>query len=160
MAERTGIAGADRLNLVLDRMLEALSDRGQRRLIYTITRRLAAENRKRIAANVEPDGKPMEPRHKPNPKIAGSRKIRLRMFQKLKSAKFLKAKTYPGEGHVFFGGKGGAGIAKIHHCGIGYYSKRFKRYIPMPARPLLGLSDNDKSIVEDLILQKFSQCLD
>jgi phage virion morphogenesis protein len=147
----TEIVGIDRLNATLDRMIEALSPASRRKLLTRITRRVAAENRKRIGANVAPDGTPFAPRKQ---KRKG---IRAKMFQKLKTAKWLKAKTTPDGGSVFFAG-GVANIAREHHYGLrARLLRTTNKRVQMPARPLLGFSENDKSLIEDAILDAFSK---
>jgi phage virion morphogenesis protein len=145
------IVGADRLNATLDRMIEALSPAGRKILLNRIVRRVAAENRKRIGANVSPDGAAFTPR-----KRAG-KGIRQRMFVRLKSTRWLKTKTFPDEARVFFYG-GAAGLAREHHYGLRARLRRpSNKRIPMPARELLGISDDDKSMIEDMILEHFAK---
>jgi phage virion morphogenesis protein len=150
------IEGQEKLEAVLDDFIQALSPAAQRQLLTRVTRRMASENRKRIAANVTPEGQPFAPRKRPKKTRAGSRPSLL-MFKKLKMAKWLKAKTSPDGGSVFFAG-GAAGIAKIHHYGMSQVvGKNKPRLMTIPARPLLGLSANDLSLIEDAILDSFAK---
>jgi phage virion morphogenesis protein len=147
------IVGAVRLNDTIDRMIQALSAKRRKMLLTRITRRIAAENREHIAANVTPDGTPFAPRKRKGK--AGH----IKMFRKLKTAKWLKAKTYADEGVVFFYG-GAAEMARQHHYGLrARLSRTLKKRVQMPARPLLGISENDKSLIEDMILEAFSEAL-
>jgi phage gpG-like protein len=56
------IEGSAELERLLDSLMAALSPAAQRRLLMIVGRNLAAENRKRLVANVEPDGLPFTPR--------------------------------------------------------------------------------------------------
>ena len=144
------IIGADRLNATLDRMMDALSPAGKRRLLYAIARRAAAENRKRIGANLTPDGAPMIERKK-------RKGVRARMFAKLKTTRWLKVKTWPDEARIFFTG-GAAGLAREHHYGLrARLTRKTQKRVPMPARPLLGITENDRSMIEDMILDRFRE---
>jgi phage virion morphogenesis protein len=148
-----GIVGADRLNATLDRMIEALSPASRKMLLNRVIRRVAAENRKRIGANVAPDGAAFTPR-----KRAG-KGIRRRMFAKLKSARWLKIKTFQSEARVYFAG-GAAGMAREHHYGLRARLLRTSmKRVPMPARELLGITDDDKLMIEDMILEYFAKAL-
>jgi phage virion morphogenesis protein len=128
------IVGIERLDATLDRMIEALSPAGQKRLMTRIARRIAAENRKRIGANIAPDGTPFAPRKR------RGKGIRAKMFQKLKTTAWLKAKTFPnGVGASIFFAGGGAPLARIHHYGLrGRLARGSNLRIQYPARPLLG----------------------
>ena len=135
------IVGYDRLDVTLDRAINALSPAGRKKLLTSIARRVAAENRNRIAANITPEGTAFAPR-----KARSGKKPRARMFARLRTARWLKTKTFPSEARIFFTG-GAAAIAAVHHYGL---RARIERGIALsvqyPARPLLGLSDEDKAM--------------
>ncbi|MDR1349370.1 MAG: phage virion morphogenesis protein [Zoogloeaceae bacterium] len=144
------IEGIEKLNATLGRFMSALSPSGQQRLLAVIARRVAAMNRQRIAANVAPDGADFEPR-----KPRGGKSIKRRMFARLKGTRWLKTRAFPGEAKIAFSGSA-AGIARIHHYGLrGKIDKKSQREVKYPSRPLLGVSDEDASMVEDILLQNF-----
>jgi len=149
------IVGAERLNVTLDRMIEALKPSGRKRLLNAVVRKVAAANRARIGQNVTPEGAPMEPRiARPGGK---SRKKPRRMFLKLKSAGRLRFKTWPERARVFFTDQK---IASVHHYGLrDRIDRKLNRMVQYPARPLLGVSEADKDMVEATLLDHFVEAL-
>jgi phage virion morphogenesis protein len=102
--------------------------------------------------NTAPGGTPFTPRKRKG------KGIRAKMFQKLKSSKWLKARVYPREARISFGSA--TGLASIHHYGLrGRLVPGHNDRIQYPARPLLGFSENDKSLIEDAILESFRDAL-
>jgi phage virion morphogenesis protein len=143
----TEIVGYDRLGATLDRMVRALSPAGRKKLLIATARRIAAENRKRIAANITPEGTPFEPRKKRKGK-----KYPKRMFLRLRRARWLKTKTWPNQARLYFAGNA-ASVAAVHHYGLrDRIERKIALKIKYPARPLLGLSENDKQIIENTVL--------
>ncbi|MDR2164668.1 MAG: phage virion morphogenesis protein [Zoogloeaceae bacterium] len=157
MTDIVELVGADRLEATLDHMVGALSGAGMKRLMTAIARREAAENRKRIGANVAPDGTPFAPRKTRRGKKRGG--IRDRMFQKLKTAKWLKGRSFPDAAKVFFIGRA-AGMAKVHHFGLrDKLAEHLKRRVQYTPRPLLGISPGDREMIENMVIDRITEAM-
>ena len=151
----TEIVGLDRLNLTLDRMIEALSPAGKKRLLAYIARRVTAQNRQRIDKNITPEGVAFAPRKTKR----GKGKIRNRMFSKLKTAQWLKSRSTQESAQIRFVGTA-AGMARVHHFGLrDKLAKHLEIRIQYPARPLLGVSPDDRSMIEDMILSRLTEAI-
>jgi len=133
-----------------------------------LTRALAAELRRaqaqRIAAQVDPDGVPFEPRKSRGPhrrgvagKAAGRRLTNgagKAMFRKLRGARYLKARSDPGTIEVgFFAGRAGR-IARVHQEGLRDKVDRERSSVEAtyPVRRLLGLAGADRERLLDRLL--------
>ncbi|MDR3353223.1 MAG: phage virion morphogenesis protein [Zoogloeaceae bacterium] len=149
------IVGADRLEAVIDHMIRALAPAGRKKLLNQIIRRIGAENRKRIGKNVSPEGTAFAPRKTQRGKKRNG--VKDRMFQKMKSAKWLKTKSRPDEARLFFTG-GAANLARVHHYGLrDKLTRRYQKRIQYTARPLLGIPGADREMIEDMILARFAE---
>jgi phage virion morphogenesis protein len=116
-----------------------------------IVRQVAARNRQRIGGNVAPDGAAFPPRKR------RGKGIRARMFSRLKGTRWLKTRTFSEEARLYFVG-GAASMAREHHYGLrARLLRSSNKRIPMPARPLLGIPDEDRGMIEDMILDRFSE---
>ncbi|CDO35832.1 phage virion morphogenesis protein [Novosphingobium sp. KN65.2] len=130
----------------------------QRRKVYRkIGMELRKANAKRIAANVQPDGSPMQARKaRPRMKDAKGRIRRSgKMFRKLRQAKNLKVRT-AAEG-VSVGYEGSvAHTARIHQYGLrGFVGRTIDDRIvraKYPARVLLGFGPDELEQITDLAL--------
>ncbi|MCJ2189161.1 phage virion morphogenesis protein [Novosphingobium beihaiensis] len=130
----------------------------QRRKIYRkIGMELRKANAKRIAANVQPDGSPMQAR-KPRPRMKDARgRIRRsgKMFRKLRQVKNLKIRTM-GDG-VSVGYEGPvARTARVHQYGLRGFVGRTKAgkvvQAKYPARVLLDFGPDDVGAITGLAL--------
>lgn len=74
------------------------------------------------------------------------------MFSKLRTARFMKTATTSDSATVEFVGRD-AMIAAVHQYGLDdYVSKGSKLRIKYPARPLLGVSEKTRNIVENAVI--------
>ncbi len=113
---------------------------------------LRKSNASRIAANVSPDGQAFEPRKFPLRSKTGRIRRKAKMFQKLRLNRHLKAKVTTDGFEVGFPGNATSRIALVHHEGReDYSSRRRKRRIKYPVRPLLGFSRDDEEAIMDAI---------
>ncbi|WP_019833766.1 phage virion morphogenesis protein [Sphingomonas sp. PR090111-T3T-6A] len=147
------------LEKVLQTMIDGLAP-GQRR---RATRMIAAELRRsqsdRIAAQLNPDGSPFEPR-KPRKKGVGGRAAararasvsRKAMFAKLRTSRFLKARSDADSVEVGFAGRA-AQIARVHQEGLRdkVDAKRSSAEATYPIRRILGLTGDDRQRALDVV---------
>jgi len=133
----------------LSRFVEALSPRERKRLLSKIGQSLRRSNSARIAANVEPDGTPMEPRR---PRDGASK--RGKMFRRLRMARVLKVRPTADQVSVGFIGQAQQ-VAKVHHFGEVDEVGRTRdgrtirtRYV---ARRLLGIGRDDEAMAFDAV---------
>ena len=79
------------------------------------------------------------------------------MFVKLKTARFLKIRTNANEAVIGFTG-GVADIATIHQYGLSAKTTKNANYkVQYAQRELLGFTDEDVEIIENLVLEQLSQ---
>lgn len=129
---------------------------GQRRIV---TRKIAQDLRRsqpqRIAAQQAPDGTPYEKR-KQRKNLRGKKgrikRQKAAMFQKIRMQKNLKIEQDENQLSVGFFGRV-ARIARVHQEGLtDKVSKKGPKY-RYPARPLLGFSATDQTLICDSLLR-------
>ncbi|ELY2625032.1 phage virion morphogenesis protein [Cronobacter sakazakii] len=135
-------------------LIASLSPAGRRRMASDIARKLRQRQQRRIKSQKAPDGTPYAARKK-QPIRAKNRRIKREMFAKLRTSRFLKAKGSDSEAAVEFAGKVQR-MAKVHHYGLKDKPGPKSQAVEYPARPLLGFSDDDRRIVEEVIISYLS----
>lgn len=132
-----------------DGLLASMEPAARRQLAGEMARTLRASQAQRIRANIQPDGSPMAPR-KPQPKLKKNRgRLRRKMFFKISSPTWLKARTSEQQAVVEFVGTANR-LATIHQYGL---KDRIKgREIRYPARELLGITNQEVERLEELLL--------
>lgn len=127
----------------VDGILLQLSSSARKQLAKEIALKLRAVNRKRITAQIQPDGSKFQPRKKQG-------RIKRKMFTKLRTTRYLKMKSTPNSATVEFIGNAGT-IARVHHYGL---RDRVESNIKAkyPKRELLGITATELIIVEELVL--------
>jgi len=138
-----------RLTNWADGLLASMEPAARRQLAGEMARTLRASQAQRIRANRQPDGSPMAPR-KPQPKLKKNRgRLRRKMFFKISSPAWLKARTSEQQAVVEFVGTANR-LATIHQYGL---KDRIKgREIRYPARELLGITHQEIEKLEELLL--------
>lgn len=138
-----------RLTSWADGLLASMEPAARRQLAGEMARTLRASQALRIRANVQPDGSPMAPR-KPQPKLKQGRgRLRRKMFFKISSPTWLKARASEQQVVVEFVGTANR-LAAIHQYGL---KERIKgREIRYPARELLGITNQEVEKLEELLL--------
>ncbi|WP_323878635.1 phage virion morphogenesis protein [Aeromonas caviae] len=138
-----------RLTSWADGLLASMEPAARRQLAGEMARTLRASQALRIRANVQPDGSPMAPR-KPQPKLKQGRgRLRRKMFFKISSPAWLKARASEQQAVVEFVGTANR-LATIHQYGL---KDRIKgREIRYPARELLGITHQEVEKLEELLL--------
>jgi phage virion morphogenesis protein len=144
------IEGQKAFNETMTALINSIKDGGQRRrLLFRLARRALQLNKKRIGAQLTPEGMTFVPR-KPRTDKKG------RMFSKIKNPTWLKAVSDNDSAHVHFVGIAGR-VAATHHFGLrAKVDNKSKRLIKYEARPLLGVSGKDADILEDALYQHFA----
>ncbi|MBU9608577.1 phage virion morphogenesis protein [Burkholderia multivorans] len=123
-----------------------------------LAKELAAELRRRqsrrIAEARNPDGSRYAPR-KPQARRKKGR-IRRAMFQKLRTARFLKTAS-SADASVLHFTREVERIARVHQEGLRDRVERSGPVVQYPARELLGLTEQDIDAVSSLILNFLSE---
>lgn len=133
-------------------LLNSIGGRERFKLLKKIGNELKKQNRQRIAKNIAPDGSAFEPRKKQN-----SIRQTAKMFKKMRQARHLKSAVNSGKVQIGFSGRDSI-IAKIHQYGqIGKVNPNLG--YAYPKRELLGISDQDQQIVNDMIINHFRGAL-
>lgn len=145
-----------RLTSWADGLLASMEPAARRQLAGEMARTLRASQALRIRANVQPDGSPMAPR-KPQPKLKQGRgRLRRKMFFKISSPTWLKARASEQQAVVEFVGTANR-LATIHQYGL---KDRIKgREIRYPARELLGITQQEFNDLEEVLLNHLTMYL-
>lgn len=141
----------DRLN----DLIAALSPVARRKLAGEIAKKLRKSQQQRIKQQKAPDGSPYQAR-KRQPLRAKNGRIKRAMFQRLRTSRYMKASGSKNRGLVEFTSKVQR-IARVHQYGLKDRPNASFKHVRYPARQLLGFNEQDKYIVESLILTYFQK---
>lgn len=151
------MATVEEVQAKLTALIANLSPQARRQLGRKIGQALRKSQSNRIARQQNPDGSAFEPR-KPR-KEFGKKKGRIKrkaMFAKLRTAKHLKIRANGNEVSVGFNGSSAA-IAAVHQYGLkGTVNRNKGVKVQYAQRELLGFSDEDVELIENLILEQLS----
>ena len=151
------MATVEEVQAKLNALINNLSPQARRQLARNIGQALRKSQQDRIARQENPDGTAFEPR-KPR-KEFGKKKGRIKrkaMFAKLRTAKHLKIKSNANEVSIGFTSSSAA-IAKIHQYGLMSSPSKTKDFkVRYAQRELLGFSQSDLDVIEDLVLAQLS----
>lgn len=151
------MATVDEIQAKLTALINNLSPQARRKLARNIGQALRKSQNQRIARQQNPDGTAYEPR-KPR-KDFGKKKGRIKrkaMFAKLRTAKHLKVRANGNEVTVGFSGSSAA-IAAVHQYGLRSSPSKNKDFkVQYAQRELLGFSESDVGMIEDLIIEQLS----
>lgn len=136
-------------------LIGALSPASRRRLAAEIAKQLRAAQQQRIRQQKAPDGSPYETR-KRQPLRAKKGRIKRAMFQKLRTSRYMKASGRNDAAVVEFTGKVQR-IAQIHQLGLKDRPTPHAQDVQYPERQLLGFSQDDKQLVEELVIKHLSR---
>ncbi|MER3383216.1 phage virion morphogenesis protein [Pectobacterium aroidearum] len=136
-------------------LLASLSASGRRKLAGTVAKALRGSQQQHIKAQTAPDGTAYAPR-KAQPIKGKKGRVKLQMFQKLRRAKYLKAKGTADAASVEFIGRVQR-MARVHHYGLRDRPNRNSADVQYEARPLLGFSDREIREVEGLLIEHLSK---
>ena len=151
------MATVEEVQAKLTALINNLSPQSRRQLARNIGQALRKNQQARIARQENPDGTAFEPR-KPR-KEFGKKKGRIKrkaMFAKLRTARYFKIQSNANEVSVGFNGSS-AMIANVHQYGLTGTVDRTKNINAQYAqRELLGFSQSDLDVIEDLVLAQLS----
>ncbi|MBC2622449.1 phage virion morphogenesis protein [Citrobacter cronae] len=136
-------------------LIGALSPASRRRLAAEIAKQLRAAQQQRIRQQKAPDGSPYETR-KRQPLRAKKGRIKRAMFQKLRTSRYMKASGRNDAAVVEFTGKVQR-IAQIHQLGLKDRPNPHAQDVQYPERQLLGFSQDDKLLIEELVIKHLSR---
>lgn len=134
-------------------LLHKLEPAQRRTLAKQLATDLRRSQRQRIAAQKNPDGSPFAPRR------ASDKKGRIRrkaMFKKLRTARYLKAKSNADKVEVGFWGNS-AKIARVHQYGLHDRVAKSGPEIRYQKRQLLGVTKQEQSHLTEAIVKLISQ---
>lgn len=146
------IRGLDQFREIATALMTRLQPRERRAALRAVARALRQSNQRRIAAQVDPDGRAFAPR---KPRKADQRRGAVRrraMFSKLRTARHLRAGASENEAWVEFTGRA-ARIARVHHAGLMDEVAPGGPRVRYPARPLLGVSAEDEARILDALVE-------
>ncbi|WP_316553288.1 phage virion morphogenesis protein [Klebsiella aerogenes] len=135
-------------------LIASLSPAARRQMAADIAKNLRASQQQRIKRQQAPDGPPYAAR-KRQPVRSKKGRIKREMFAKLRTNRFMKAKGSDSAAVVEFTGKVQR-MARVHHYGLKDRPNPHSRDVQYEARPLLGFSQNEVTLMEGVILQYFS----
>jgi len=133
-------------------LLAQLDVKQRRALARNVARDLRRRQRERIRAQTNPDGKPYAPRKEQRLRAQQGSIRRRAMFDKLSTAKWLKA-TASGDTAVvgFFGSV--ARLAKTHQYGLRDRVSRDGPEVQYAQRELLGFTTSDHEFINDRLIE-------
>ncbi|WP_203461263.1 phage virion morphogenesis protein [Enterobacter cloacae] len=134
-------------------LLASLSPAGRRKLAGEIAKELRKSQQQRIKQQKAPDGSPYQAR-KRQPLRAKTGRIKRAMFQKLRASRYMKATGRENSAVVEFTGKVQR-IARVHQYGLKDRPNPHSRDVQYAERQLLGFSQNDKELMEAMIINHF-----
>mgnify|MGYP000152409167 FL=1 len=151
------MATVEEIQAKLTALINNLSPQARRQLARNIGQALRKNQQARIARQENPDGTAFEQR-KPR-KEFGKKKGRIKrktMFAKLRTARYFKIQSNANEVSVGFNGLS-AMIAKVHQYGLMSSPSKAKDFkVRYAQRELLGFSQSDLDIIEDLVIEQLS----
>ncbi len=136
-------------------LLTSLSPAGRRKLAGEIAKELRKSQQQRIKQQKAPDGSPYQAR-KRQPLRAKTGRIKRAMFQKLRASRYMKATGRENSAVVEFTGKVQR-IARVHQYGLKDRPNPNAKDVQYPERQLLGFSQEDKQLVETLIIKHLTR---
>lgn len=135
-------------------LIAALSPTARRRMAADIAKTLRTRQQRRIKTQKAPDGTPYAAR-KRQPVKAKKGRVKREMFAKLRTSRFMKATTGNDAAVVEFTGKVQR-MVNVHHYGLKDKPGRNSAPVQYDARPLIGFNDDDRQVVEEIIISKLS----
>lgn len=133
-------------------LLGQLEPASRNRLARSLGQTLRLGQQKRIVAQRNPDGSKYAPRKQRNLRHKQGRlKRKVQMFQKLRTASFLKVRSDGNAVNVGFTGRV-AGIARVHQYGLKDRAERKAPHVRYEQRKVLGFTEADLDLIKDHLL--------
>ena len=137
-------------------LLRQLEPTSRNKLVRSIGQSLQRSQQQRVLAQQDPDGSKYTPRKQRNLRGKQGRvKRKVKMFQKLRTASFLKLQ---GDGNAISVGFTGrtARIARVHQYGLRDSAERGAPNVTYERRELLGFTESDFDLIRDKLLSKLN----
>ncbi|WP_458379206.1 phage virion morphogenesis protein [Pseudomonas chlororaphis] len=137
-------------------LLGQLEPTSRNRLARELGQALRRNQQQRVIAQQNPDGSKYAPRKKRDLRGKQGRiKRKAQMFQKLRTAKFMKVQ---GDGNAISVGFTGriARIARVHQYGLKDRAERGAPEVRYEQREVVGLTDQDLELIRDIMLVHFT----
>ncbi|WP_323842956.1 phage virion morphogenesis protein [Moraxella sp. Pampa] len=136
----------------LQGIINGLSDGQMLRLKKTLGQKLRNNQKKRITAQKNVDGSAYTPK-KPKAKRRGQKKrVRAKMMNTIKNAAHMKIKQSNDGFAIGYVGRT-AQIAEVHQYGLtARINNKQATTAAYPVRQLLGISDEDKQMIDEAVL--------
>lgn len=151
------MADLEALETWLSPLLQKLDARGRAQLARKAAQQLRRSQQQRIRAQVNPDGSPFEAR-KPRDLRGKKGRIKRRMFEKLKMARYLKARGTPQQAVIGFAGRVSR-IARVHQYGLKDRAERGAPEVLYARRQILGLSKEDHQTLQSYLIDEITERL-
>ncbi|WP_109754523.1 phage virion morphogenesis protein [Pseudomonas sp. 43mfcvi1.1] len=133
-------------------LLGQLEPTARNKLARNIGQTLRRSQQQRIIAQRNPDGSKYAPRKQRNLRRKQGRvKRKVQMFQKMRTATFLKAKVNGPAISVGFTGRL-ARIARVHQYGLRDRAERNASMVRYQQREILGLTEVEIELIRDALL--------
>ncbi|APC15102.1 phage virion morphogenesis protein [Pseudomonas frederiksbergensis] len=136
-------------------LLRQLEPAARNQLARSLGQALRRSQQQRVIAQRNPDGSKYAPRKQRN--LGGKQgrvKRKVQMFQKMRTARFLKVKADSNAISVGFTGRI-ARIARVHQYGLKDRAERGAPGVKYEQREILGFTDADIDLVRDGLLAHF-----
>lgn len=139
----------------LDALIANLSPQKRSQLAREVGRELAKSQQQRIARQQNPDGSNYVPRRPPAQGVSQKRIKKGKMFKKIRLNRFMKTVATKDRVSVgFIEGSREAGIAAVHQFGkLSTVIKKRNLKHQYDKRELLGFSESDVAMIEELVIQ-------
>lgn len=135
----------------LQNVIDGLSDAQMLRLKKTLAQKLRNNQKKRITAQQNVDGSSYAPK-KPQRKRKGQR-VRKKMMNTIKNAKHMKIEQHKAGFAVGYVGRM-AQVAEVHQYGLtARVDAKRGTSAAYPVRELLGISDDDRQMIDEMVLE-------
>lgn len=134
-------------------LIASLSPASRRKMAAEIAKQLRTSQQQRIKRQQAPNGTPYAPRRQP---VRGKKgRVKRAMFAKLRTNRYMKAKGSNDDAVVEFVGRVQR-MARVHQDGLKDRPTRYSKEVRYEVRELLGFSEADRQIVEDVVISHFA----
>lgn len=132
-------------------LIASLSPAARRKMATEIAKKLRTSQQQRIKRQQAPDGTPYAAR-KCQPVRSKKGRIKREMFAKLRTNRYMKARSSDSAAVVEFTGRVQR-MARVHQFGLKDRPNRHSQYVKYPERQLLGVRQKDEMLINSLILK-------
>ncbi len=134
-------------------LIASLSPASRRKMAAEIAKQLRASQQQRIKRQQAPSGTPYASRRQP---VRGKKgRVKRAMFAKLRTNRYMKAKGSNDDAVVEFVGRVQR-MARVHQDGLKDRPTRYSKEVRYDVRELLGFSEADRQIVQDVVISHFA----